>query len=265
MTTALKMHERGDSVVIPVILHPCDWHSAPFGKLSAVPIDGKPISKYANQHDAYLDVTKAIREVLSKLTKTKSISHEVLPNIDFDIRTILRKKDLDHVLTDIFHFVYNDQIPESGGWGVSHAHVFKYLYGTTPSAVDLREGGIGSTFLAIRSLLSAGAKINSTNEVGRKVLKYLLDRQDHTGGFGRFSKTRSGEEIHTSYRHTALAVMVIILLDGPSQMVLNALDYLDKLTKNDVLNDSAPSIVCAALLLCFEWLISKKWSARNLT
>lgn len=62
MIRALERHKAGEARVIPVILHPCDWHNLPFGQLVAVPKDGKPISKYPNQHDAFLEVTLAIRE-----------------------------------------------------------------------------------------------------------------------------------------------------------------------------------------------------------
>jgi hypothetical protein len=41
MKRALERHERGEATVIPIILRPCDWHSAPFGKLLALPTDGK--------------------------------------------------------------------------------------------------------------------------------------------------------------------------------------------------------------------------------
>ena len=61
MTRALERHQAGEARVIPVILHPCDWHSLPFGKLTAVPKDGKAVSKYPNQHDAFLEITLAIR------------------------------------------------------------------------------------------------------------------------------------------------------------------------------------------------------------
>src|SRR5690242_14033992 len=40
MQRAIERHKNGTAVVIPVILHPCDWHSAPFGKLRATPTDG---------------------------------------------------------------------------------------------------------------------------------------------------------------------------------------------------------------------------------
>ena len=62
MKRAMERHEKGEARVIPVIVHPCDWHGTPFGKLLAIPTDGKPISKFPNQHDGFLEVTKAIRK-----------------------------------------------------------------------------------------------------------------------------------------------------------------------------------------------------------
>jgi TIR domain len=68
MDCALKKHEKGQARVIPVILHPCDWHTAPFGHLLAVPRDGKPISKYPNQHDGFLEVVNAIRQAIREIS-----------------------------------------------------------------------------------------------------------------------------------------------------------------------------------------------------
>ena len=62
MSRAIEKHEDGSAVVIPVILHPCDWHSAPFGHLRATPTDGKPVSMFANQHEAFAIVAKDVRE-----------------------------------------------------------------------------------------------------------------------------------------------------------------------------------------------------------
>jgi hypothetical protein len=61
LTRALQRHEAGTARIIPVIIHPCDWHSLAFGMLNATPKDGKPISKYPNRHDAFLEITVAIR------------------------------------------------------------------------------------------------------------------------------------------------------------------------------------------------------------
>lgn len=62
MKRGLEKHNDGTAVVIPVILHPCDWHSAPFGNLRATPTDGKPVSMFANQQEAFSIVAKDIRE-----------------------------------------------------------------------------------------------------------------------------------------------------------------------------------------------------------
>jgi tetratricopeptide (TPR) repeat protein len=72
MTSALERHKSGEARVIPVILHPCDWHSLPFGKLTAIPKDGKPVSKYPNQHDAFLEVSLAIRTAVQDFATAKA-------------------------------------------------------------------------------------------------------------------------------------------------------------------------------------------------
>ncbi len=73
----MERHEEGTAKVIPVILNPCDWQSAPFGKLLAVPADGKPISKFPNRHDGFLEVAKAIRKCLGVKAKPLAVSHVV--------------------------------------------------------------------------------------------------------------------------------------------------------------------------------------------
>jgi hypothetical protein len=66
MTRAMEKHHEGSACVIPVILHPCDWQSAPFGGLRATPTDGKPVSMFANQHEAFAIITKDIRDAAAK-------------------------------------------------------------------------------------------------------------------------------------------------------------------------------------------------------
>lgn len=58
---AMERHERGDATVIPVILRPCDWRAAPFGRLLALPRDGKPVTLWPNQDEAFLSVVAGIR------------------------------------------------------------------------------------------------------------------------------------------------------------------------------------------------------------
>lgn len=66
MKRALERHAANEARVIPVILHPCDWKTAPFAKLQAATRDAMPVSKYPNQHDAFLEIAQAIRAVANQ-------------------------------------------------------------------------------------------------------------------------------------------------------------------------------------------------------
>ncbi len=56
---------------IASVLRPVDWHSAPFGKLKALPKDGKAITTWANRDEAFLDVAKGIRKIVEDLNGNK--------------------------------------------------------------------------------------------------------------------------------------------------------------------------------------------------
>jgi hypothetical protein len=66
MKRALERHEKGEAVVIPVILRPCVWEIAPFGKLQALPKDGRPVTSWPNQDEAFADVAAGIRRTIEE-------------------------------------------------------------------------------------------------------------------------------------------------------------------------------------------------------
>jgi hypothetical protein len=70
MQRAVEKHERGEAIVVPVIIRPADWQETPFGRIQAIPKDGKPVTLWANQDEAWLDVVGGIRRVLTQLTTT---------------------------------------------------------------------------------------------------------------------------------------------------------------------------------------------------
>lgn len=79
MARAMQMHQAGSARVIPVILRPVDWKDAPFGKLLALPKDGKPVTKWANRDSALLDVTEGIKSAINGLAKEWEKSRAVEP------------------------------------------------------------------------------------------------------------------------------------------------------------------------------------------
>ena len=72
MLRALEKDKEGIARVIPVILHPCDWTSAPFGSLRATPLDGKPVSMFANQAEALTQIAKDIRVAVEEMGVSSS-------------------------------------------------------------------------------------------------------------------------------------------------------------------------------------------------
>lgn len=79
---AIERHEAGKARVIPIILRTCDWKSSTLGKLQALPKDGKAITKWPDQDEAFLDVVNGIRKALETpmLPKVFSLSSALIPN-----------------------------------------------------------------------------------------------------------------------------------------------------------------------------------------
>ncbi len=64
MQRALERHDAKEALVIPIILRSVDWRGTPFEKLQALPANGKPITTWPNQDEAFLDVTRGIRKAI---------------------------------------------------------------------------------------------------------------------------------------------------------------------------------------------------------
>ncbi|MEJ0049348.1 MAG: toll/interleukin-1 receptor domain-containing protein [Rhodospirillales bacterium] len=64
---ALELSETGRIRIVPIILEPCDWLSSPLRDFLALPKDGKPISDWTNENNAFLDVVTGLRRLLESL------------------------------------------------------------------------------------------------------------------------------------------------------------------------------------------------------
>ncbi len=67
MEQAIKRHESGEAILVPIILEPCDWTWLPFSKYQAFPKNAKPITTWTNTNEALLDVVQGIRTVVERL------------------------------------------------------------------------------------------------------------------------------------------------------------------------------------------------------
>jgi hypothetical protein len=72
MAEALRRHERGEAIVIPIILRPCLWQGTPIGKLQVLPIDGLPITMWENIDEATMKVAEGIMEDVYKMASRRN-------------------------------------------------------------------------------------------------------------------------------------------------------------------------------------------------
>jgi len=121
MHRALERHKRNEACVIPVILRSCDWHHAPFSTLLVTPTDGRPVSKFSSQDDAFLEVVTAIRRVVSEREPRREGAlspqgYGLLPNLptldaprssNLRIRKTFSDHDRDTFSSESFEYVAN--------------------------------------------------------------------------------------------------------------------------------------------------------------
>jgi hypothetical protein len=68
---ALLMHRSGAARVIPVLVRSVDMSYGPLSELRALPSDGKPVTSWANQDEAWTDVVQGIRQVVEDIRASK--------------------------------------------------------------------------------------------------------------------------------------------------------------------------------------------------
>jgi tetratricopeptide (TPR) repeat protein len=79
MKRAMERHDLREACVIPIILHPVDWSRAPFGKLKALPKDGKAVSSWRNRAEAFKNIALGIRKAID-LRKSPATARNPRPN-----------------------------------------------------------------------------------------------------------------------------------------------------------------------------------------
>src|SRR5947209_12107512 len=81
MKRAIERHQRGEARVVPIIVRPVQWKAAPFGKLQALPTDGKPITgrSWRNRDEALYDLAEGMRKIVEELPPQSDIPLPVPP------------------------------------------------------------------------------------------------------------------------------------------------------------------------------------------
>jgi hypothetical protein len=71
MEEAIRRHESGTARVIPIILRSCMWTQAPFGKLLALPKDGRAVTSWPTEDEAFTNIAEGVRAVAEDLLENR--------------------------------------------------------------------------------------------------------------------------------------------------------------------------------------------------
>jgi hypothetical protein len=184
---ALERHAAGEARVVPIILRPCDWKRAPFGKLLATPTDGRPVTKWPDRDDAFLAITNAIRVAAGSMGAEAAPAPRPKPSpaggptslgprsSNLRVRQTFTDRDKDRFLHDAFAFMasfFENSIREleernpgiEGDFRRIDANRFTaslYRQGESIARCQIRLGGLGN---GVSFSFNANPDDNSLNE-----------------------------------------------------------------------------------------------------
>ena len=149
----MERHNQKRSVVVPIVLRPCDWQSSQFGRLKALPTDGKAVVKWTILDEAFLDVVQQLRLLISKANVSREAPAERTPSLvapsstvissplstDTAPRTRSSNLALPRQFTDQDRHDFID---------ATYAYIHKYFEGSLKE-LELRNPGITARFMAL--------------------------------------------------------------------------------------------------------------------
>jgi TIR domain len=153
MKIAMERHDQKRSIVVPIILRPCDWHSSQFGRLKALPTDGKAVIKWTILDEAFLDVVQQLRLLISKANVSRESPAEPTPSLvapnstvissplstDTAPRTRSSNLALPRKFTDQDRHDFID---------ATYSYIYKYFEGSLKE-LELRNPDITARFMAL--------------------------------------------------------------------------------------------------------------------
>lgn len=103
MSRAIARHESKKSIVIPVIVRPCDWKESPIGHIQVLPKDGIPLISpvWGHEDEGFLDVVTRLKTLIARISENKNTRS--IPQENFELNEILGKEEEERMDRSILH------------------------------------------------------------------------------------------------------------------------------------------------------------------
>lgn len=149
---ALDRRKEGNVLVIPIVLRPCAWLDLDdcLKKILAAPTDGKPVSKFGDEDDAWMDIYAQVKKAIEKYNIIRDIRFKQ-NHLNFlnDATTFTKSNPNKTTLTldDIFVYPDLDKIERDGEAKRQSSHSLIANYSVGDRFVVVGEDQSGKTTL----------------------------------------------------------------------------------------------------------------------
>ena len=157
MKRALERHEANKARVIPIILRPTDWKDAPFAKLSVLPPNAKPLTRWKDRDEFFLEIANGIRKAVRELLRSQKTADQWME----EGSRLIHLNRLEDALTA---FTYATELAPYSAMAYSGKGAVLEHLGRYEEALELREEAIrialrsaeGNKFALLRPLSVSG-------------------------------------------------------------------------------------------------------------
>lgn len=67
MKRAVERHDKGEAILVPIIVRSCLWEDTPFARLNALPTDAKAVAEWSSRDEAWTSVARGVRKVIEQI------------------------------------------------------------------------------------------------------------------------------------------------------------------------------------------------------
>jgi len=81
MDRAMQRHQKGEAVVVPLILKPADWQTSRFARLQAIPKNAKPVIDWPTPDHGFEDAVLRLRQMIREICNPAPLPVRVVRSV----------------------------------------------------------------------------------------------------------------------------------------------------------------------------------------